>query len=144
MTASKQTWNIPTFDLQRHHSKLKVPIDLDLKELAIRYSIFPLKVIRKGGKKVLLLAMRNPKNQQAIFDVEFKAGLPVVAVQTDDIDIQWLIQKYYYGRPLSPTPLKRPHEVTHDLFEQLASTADGPQHPNWVDDPLLIYEDPNN
>jgi len=64
--------------------------------------------------------------------VEFRSGVVVIPVQADEIDIQWLIHKHYYGRPLTPTPSLKPEEVTHDLFEQLTITTDAQKRPNWV------------
>jgi len=131
----------PSFDLQKHHSKVRVPTEFDLKDLARKYHVFPLRVIHRDGKKRLLLAMRNPGNQSAIYDVEFKAGLTVIAVQADEIDIQWLIQKHYYGRQLSPTPNVKTPEITHDLFEQLAITTDAQKRPDWVNDSIHRFND---
>ena len=127
---------MPTFDIEKHHSKVKVPTEFDLRDLAKKHSIFPLKVITQSGRKKLLLAMRNPGDQKLIYDVEFRAGMPVVAVQADDVDIQWLIQKFYFGRPLTPTPLDRPREVTHDVFEQLTMTTDAQDRPDWISEAL--------
>lgn len=136
---SKDACVVPAFDLQKHHSKIKVPTDFDLKDFAKKFSIFPLKVISLNGKKKLLLAMRNPKDQQVIYDVEFRAGMTVIPVQADDVDIQWLIQKHYYGRPLTPTPLQRPREHTHDLFEQLSMSSDAMERPDWATESLTPY-----
>jgi hypothetical protein len=133
---SKMNSVIPTFDIEKHHSKVKVPTDFDLRDLAKKFSIFPLKVVTQAGKKRLLLAMRNPRDQKLIYDVEFRAGMPVVPVQADDVDVQWLIQKFYFGRPLTPTPLDRPREVTHDMFEQLTMTTDAQEKPDWISEAL--------
>jgi len=131
----------PSFDLQKHHSKVRVPTEFDLKDLARKYHVFPLRVVNQNGKKRLLLAMRNPGDQSAIYDVEFKAGLTVIAVQADEIDIQWLIQKHYYGRQLSPTPNMKANEITFDLFEQLAITTDAQKRPDWVSDSIHRFQD---
>jgi hypothetical protein len=127
---------IPTFDLEKHHSKVKLPTEFDLRDLAKKYSIFPLKVILQGGSKKLLLAMRNPGDQKLIFDVEMRAGMPVIAVQADDVDIQWLIQKFYFGRSLIPTPLERPREIAHEAFESLTKTTDTQERPDWISEAL--------
>ncbi len=126
----------PAFDLQKHHSKVKLPADFDMRDLAKKYSVFPLKVVMQGGRKSLLLAMRNPSDQQAVYDVEFRASMKVIPVQADEVDIQWLIQKHYYGRSLTPTPLERPREVTHDVFEQLTMTTDAQERPDWISEAL--------
>lgn len=139
MTARKSPIQIPSFDLQKHHSKVKVPEEFDLRDLSRKFHVFPLKVIQQDGKKRLLLAMRNPYDQRAIYDVEFRAGCTVIPVQADEIDIQWLIHKYYYGRPLTPTPSLRPQEITHDMFEQLAITTDAQARPDFVDENLELY-----
>lgn len=131
--------DVPSFDLQKHHAKVELPTDIDLKEEVRRYCVFPLKVIKANGRRQLLLAMRNVKDQRAVYDVEFKAGMNVIPVQADDIDIQWLVQKHYYGRPLTPTPSNRTDEVTHDLFEQLTMTTDAQARPDWVNDSLQLY-----
>lgn len=122
MNARKKV--IPTFDLQKHHSKVELSDEVNIKDLAIKHHVFPLKVIVQKNRRQLLLAMTNPNNHQLIYDIEFRAGMTVVPVYADDIDIQWLIQKHYYGRPLTPTPSDRPQEVTHDVFEQLTLVTD--------------------
>ena len=139
MTAETRVTEIPTFHLQKHHSQVRVPHEFDLRDLSRKYHIFPLRVIKKTGKKRLLLAMRNPHDHKAIDDVEFRSGVVVIPVQADEIDIQWLIHKHYYGRPLTPTPSLKPEEVTHDLFEQLTITTDAQKRPNWVNENLELY-----
>lgn len=129
---------IPSFDLQRHHAKVKLPEEFDLRDIAIKHHVFPLKVIQQRGVKKLLLAMRNTNDQQLIFDIEFRAGMNVLPVYADDIDIQWLIQKHYYGRPLTPTPTHRPKELTHDLFEQLSLVTDTTSQTDWVKENISI------
>jgi hypothetical protein len=108
---------MPIFDLQTHHSKVEVPWEFDLRDLAKKYSVFPLKVISMNGTRRLLLAMKNPYNHNATRDVEFRAGMPIIAVQADDKDIRWLIQTHYYGQKLSPIPSGY-EDVTHDVFAQ--------------------------
>lgn len=132
---------IPTFDLQKHNGKVKVPTEFDLRDLSKKHSIFPLKIVTQNGRRRLLLAMRNPADQQLIYDVEFRAGMPVLPVQADEVDIQWLIQKHYFGRQLTPTPLERPREFTHDLFEQLTMTTDAQEQPDWITEALQPYLD---
>lgn len=141
MTASLNTYKErPHFDLQKHHHRVRVPEEFDLRDMARKFHIFPLKVILKDGIKHLLLAMRNPNDQQVIYDVQFRAGMNVIPVQADEIDIQWLIHKHYYGRPLTPTPSFKPHEVTHDLFEQLSMTTNAQNRPGWVNESLNLYD----
>jgi len=127
---------IPNFDLQKHHHKVKVPTEFDLRDLAKKHSVFPIKVISQEGRKKLILAMRNPMDHQVIYDVEFRSSMQVLAVQADDVDIQWLIQKHYYGRPLNHTSVDRPREVTHDVFEQLTMTSDAQERPDWITEAL--------
>lgn len=125
------TAEIPSFDLQRHHAKIKVPENFDLRDLARKLQIFPLKLISIQGKLRLLLAMKNPRDQQAIMSVEMRTGMPVIPVQAEATDIQWLIQKHYYGRPLTPRPSYRPKDLSHQLFESLVLEPvvdKGPEH----------------
>lgn len=110
---------VPVFDLQTHHSKVQVPTEFDLRDLSRKHHVFPLKVVRQNGRKRLLLAMRNPFDQKALFDVEFRAGMPAIPVQADETDVQWLIQTHYFGRKLSPTPRAETGTLSFDLFEQL-------------------------
>lgn len=115
---------IPSFDLQRHHAKISAPKDLKLRDMSKKYLIFPLKLIQWNGSEHLVLAMRNPKDRQVILEVELRTGLNVLPVQADAMDIEWLIQKYYYGRQLTPRPSLRPREFSHLLFETLLIQAD--------------------
>lgn len=132
---------IPTFDLQTHHSRVQVPTEFDLRDLAKKYSIFPLRVIMQAGRRKLLLAMRDPFNQQAVTDVRFRSGMDVVAVQADDRDIQWLMQTHYYGRRLSPTPnmFEEPTSFSFDVFEQLEMTTDAQKQPDWLTPSLKAF-----
>ena len=113
--------HIPAFDLQRHHSQLDVPQDLNLRDLARKHKVFPLRVISWNGSDELLLAMTNPKNLEAIQQVEAKTGKKVIPVQAESVDVQWLIQKYYYGCSLTPHPSLRPLDFNHELFEKICS-----------------------
>ena len=116
--------SVPTFDLQKHHSKIEVPTDFDLRDLSKRFSVFPLKVITVEGRRRLLLAMRNPFDQKAILDVEFRSGISVISVQAEERDIQWLQQVHYYGQKLSPRPSDELPEITFDVFEQVSMISD--------------------
>ncbi len=111
----------PSFDLQRHHSQLDVPQDLNLRDISRKHQVFPLKVTFWNGSPKLLLAMTNPKNQEAIQSVELKTGKSVIPVQAESADIHWLIQKYYYGCNVTPHPSMRPLDFNHDLFEKICS-----------------------
>jgi hypothetical protein len=123
---------IPVFQLQLHHDKVQVPTEFDLRKLARKYLIFPLKIITPSGRKKLLLAMANPFDHQAIQDVEFATGLGVMPVQADRVEIQWLIQVHYFGRKLSPVAIVQESDVTRDLFSQLEMTTDEQKQPDWL------------
>jgi hypothetical protein len=137
MNAPENT--IPMFDLQMHHDKVEVPTEFDLRDLSKKYSVFPLKVIFLNGRRRLLLAMKNPFDHQAILDVEFRAGMSVMAVQADDKDIQWLIQTHYFGRKLSPTPSQNADEFTHDVFAQFELASKVQNDPRWMSDSLKPF-----
>jgi hypothetical protein len=116
---------IPSFDLQSHHDRIEVPTDFDLKDLSKKYSVFPLKVITVQGRSRLLLAMRNPHDLEALHDVEFRSGVPVIAVQASEGDIQWLMQVHYFGRKLTPPASEiNPDMYYDDVFEQLTIIRD--------------------
>lgn len=122
---SKPQKPVPTFDLQSHHSKVQVPTEFDLRDLAKKYSVFPLKIVSISGRRRLLLAMRNPFDNNAILDVEFRAGTTVIPVLATEGDIQWLIHTHYYGRKITPTPsMVDPTIVYQDVFEQLEGVVD--------------------
>ncbi len=131
---------MPVFDLQTHHAKVQVPSEFDIRDLSKKYSIFPLKVVSTQGRRRLLLAMKNPYDQVAIRDVEFRAGLGVIAVQADDKDIQWLIQTHYYGRKLSPLPtIEEFPEFVEDVFSQVSVAAEIQSKPEWVSENLTPF-----
>src|SRR5262245_21152545 len=131
---------IPVFDLQTHHSKVEVPNSFDMKDLARKYGVFPLKAICQSGTKKLLLAMVNPHDHKAIADVEFRSGLNVIVVQADRVDVQWLIQTHYFGRRLSPVANIHATAVSYDLFSQLEMTTGEQQKPDWAVDGLQAFE----
>lgn len=115
---------IPSFDLQRHHAKVQLPDNIDLREIARKCHVFPLKLVSWQGEDFLLLAMLNPKDQLTIAKVEEKTQMKVLPVQAEALDIQWLIQKYYYGMQNTPRPSFRPKELAHQLFESLLGQVD--------------------
>ncbi len=130
---------MPVFDLQVHHSKVSVPTEFDIRDLSKKYHVFPLKVIVQNDRRKVLLAMRNPFDQVAVRDVEFRSGMSVVPVQADEKDIQWLVQVHYYGRKLSPSPSTEEREVSHDVFAQLEMTTDAQKAPEWLDATLKPF-----
>lgn len=131
---------IPVFNLQAHHEKVHVPMEFDMRDLSRKYNVFPLKLVSHSGLKRLLLAMVNPRDSRAIADVEFRAGVTVMPVQADRIDIQWLTQTHYYGRKLSPVASVGEMDVTHDLFKQLEITTNEQEKPDWLASELRAYE----
>jgi hypothetical protein len=130
---------LPIFDLQTHYNKVTVPQDFDLRDLAKKYSVFPLRTITQNGRKRLLLAMRNPFDHKATLDVEFRAGMTVIPVQADESDIQWLMQVHYYGRRLSPTPTTVERPVIHDMFSQFQEVSDAQSQPDWIGEILQPF-----
>ena len=130
---------IPVFDLQTHHNKVEVPSEFDLRDLAKKYSVFPLKVILLNGRRRLLLAMKNPYDQKATLDVEFRSGMSVLPVQADDKDVQWLIQTHYFGRKLSPTPSIHNEEITHDVFAQFEHVSKVQMDPTFISESLQPF-----
>jgi hypothetical protein len=137
---------IPVFDLQTHHSKVQVPTEFDLRDLAKKFAVFPLKLIAVNGRRRLLLAMKNPRDDAAIRDVEFRAGITVMPVQADNKDIQWLIQTHYYGRKLSPLPSQDEFpEFVADVFSQVSVAAEHQENPGWVSESIKPFvNDENN
>lgn len=131
---------IPVFNLQAHHAKVQVPTDFDMRDLARRYSVFPLKVVAHNGMKRLLLAMVNPHDAKAISDIEFRSGITILPVQADKVDIHWLIQTHYFGRKLSPVAHVAQSDVIHDTFQQLEITTGEQDRPDWLRDGLQAYD----
>lgn len=130
---------LPIFDLQTHHNKVMVPSDFDFRDLAKKYSVFPLRIINQNGRRRLLLAMRNPFDHKATLDCEFRAGMTVVPVQADESDIQWLMQVHYYGRRLSPTPTTVDRGTVHDMFSQFQEVSDAQAQPDWIGEMLQPF-----
>ncbi len=125
-TITSMTQNlIPTFNLQTHHDRVEVPTSFDLRDLSKKHSVFPLKVITVQSRQRLLLAMRNPHDLEVIHEVEFRSGIPVIAVQATETDIQWLAQVHYYGRKLTPPVTFFDQDLYYeDVFEQLTAIHD--------------------
>lgn len=135
---------LPIFDLQTHYNKVMVPTGFDLRDLARKYSVFPLKVITQSGRQRLLLAMRNPFDHKATLDVEFRAGMTVVPVQADESDIQWLMQVHYYGKRLSPIPTTIDRAIVHDTFSQFQEVTDANRQPDWLGEILQPFTKSEN
>lgn len=70
---------------------------LDLIEVgfARRERVVPLAVKEIKKKKRLILASSDPSNFSIFDDIQFKTGLPVIAMVAPDGDIDWFIRKYY-------------------------------------------------
>jgi len=126
MESGLKTNQYPSFCVQKHHSKVCFPRQFELMDLAKRYMIFPLKVVVQNGAKRILLAMVRPQDQQAIFDVEERTGLPVTPVLCDELDIHWLVQRFYYGRATTPSPACRPMELNHSWLDELLGLPSEP------------------
>lgn len=62
---------------------------------ARRERVVPLAVKEIKKKKRLILASSDPTNFSIFDDLQFKTGLPVIAMVAPDGDIDWFIRKYY-------------------------------------------------
>jgi len=120
MKDQKKESSHPVFDLNRDAHKIVFPVEFDLVDLAKDHGVFPLKVVTKRGRKKLLLAMRDPEMKDVIGEVEFRANLPVIAVQTSNRDIEWLIRRYYHREVNAEKPVEsKEDDITQDAFEQI-------------------------
>ncbi len=61
------------------------------------HRVVPLAIKEIRGRKRLVVAMSDPTNFRVIDELQFKSGLPVLAMVTPDSDIEWFIRKFYLG-----------------------------------------------
>jgi hypothetical protein len=109
----------PLFDLQRHHERVEVPTQFDLRDLCRKFEVFPLKLVHMSKEAQLLLAMKNPLDQEAIKEVESRVSAPIIPIQADSKDIQWLISTHFFGQKLAPPPSNQMDKIGIQLFEKL-------------------------
>jgi type IV pilus assembly protein PilB len=62
-------------------------------EMAERHSLVPI----NRAKNVLMVAMANPRNVGAIYDVKVRTGMVVEVVEAKKADIQRAISRYYFA-----------------------------------------------
>ncbi len=75
----------------------KVPV-----EVANKFKVFPVELrFDDDGNRVLILAMSDPTNTEAIEVASSASGYPIHPVLASDLAIEASIQFYYYGKRFS-------------------------------------------
>jgi len=110
---------IPVFNLQQDHDRVSVPTDFDMRDLARKHMVFPLRTVTHNQQDSLVLAMVNPFDHAAVAEVESRSGIPVIPVRSDKEDVKWLIQVHFYGLKLSP--VAKTEGQTDDWFGRLTA-----------------------
>jgi hypothetical protein len=111
------------FNRSKHGSQIQVQLNEKAQRLCQDFQVFPLKEIVQGNRRVLILAMRDVSNLDAIQAFEFLNNCQVLRVEADYADIQWLFQKHFLQNNFQFFDELDPSEVTQDLFEQLEITS---------------------
>lgn len=93
---------LPSADFQKVavSSEAKAAIDLRVAE---KYNVMPVAYKEELGKKVVVLAMSDPTNVEAVSEIQFQTGLTVKPVVATESAITRAIDHYYRKRPLRET-----------------------------------------
>lgn len=92
---------LPIVDL-RDYKENKNVLRLITPELAEKHTLFPVKFIQEGGRSLLLVAMADPLNLEAISEVEFISNYKVKPALAPQGLIEKLIRRYYLGIDTDP------------------------------------------
>lgn len=92
---------LPIADLGNYKENKNV-LRLITPELAEKHTLFPVKFIQEGGRSLLLVAMADPLNLEAISEVEFISNYKVKPALAPQGLIEKLIRRYYLGIDTDP------------------------------------------
>jgi type IV pilus assembly protein PilB len=67
---------------------------------ADKYNVMPVAYKEELGKKIVVLAMSDPTNLDAVTEIQFQTGLTVKPVVATESSITRAIDHYYRNRPL--------------------------------------------
>lgn len=92
---------IPIVDLTNYREN-KMILKLITPEIAEKYVLFPVSFVQEGPRSLLLVAMSDPLNFDAISEVEFVSNYKVKPALSPHSLIEKLIRRYYLGIDTDP------------------------------------------
>ncbi len=116
-----QHLGLPIADLGNYKENKNV-LRLITPEIAEKHTLFPVKFIQEGPRSLLLVAMADPLNFDAISEVEFVSNYKVKPALAPHGLIEKLIRRYYLGIDTDPI------EITPDSTLTSYSGINMPLH----------------
>ncbi len=92
---------IPIVDLTNYREN-KMILKLITPEIAEKYVLFPVSFVQEGPRSLLLVAMSDPLNFDAISEVEFVSNYKVKPALAPNSLIEKLIRRHYLGVDTDP------------------------------------------
>ncbi|MCX7943314.1 MAG: hypothetical protein N2746_02240 [Deltaproteobacteria bacterium] len=114
---------LPIVDLTSYREN-KMILKLITPEIAQKYTLFPVSFVQEGPRTLLLVAMVDPLNLDAITEVEFVSNYKVRPALAPQGMIEKMIRRYYLGIDtdpieISPDSKMSPYsELSVPLYEQ--------------------------
>ncbi len=90
---------LPSVDFQKVVVSPEAKKAVDVRT-ADKYNVMPVAYKEELGKKIVVLAMSDPTNLDAVTEIQFQTGLTVKPVVATESSIMRAIDHYYRNRPL--------------------------------------------
>lgn len=90
---------LPSVDFQKVAVSPEAKKAIDVRT-ADKYNVMPVAYKEELGKKIVVLAMSDPTNLDAVTEIQFQTGLTVKPVVATESSITRAIDHYYRNRPL--------------------------------------------
>ncbi|MCX7958697.1 MAG: hypothetical protein N3B13_06590, partial [Deltaproteobacteria bacterium] len=106
---------IPIVDLTNYREN-KMVLKLVTPEIAQKYVLFPVSFVQEGPRSLLMVAMADPLNFDAISEVEFISNYKIKPALAPQGMIEKMIRRYYLGidtDPIEITPDSRISPYSH-------------------------------
>jgi len=113
---------LPSVDFQKVAVSPEAKKAIDVRT-ADKYNVMPVAYKEELGKKIVVLAMSDPTNLDAVTEIQFQTGLTVKPVVATESSIMRAIDHYYRNRPLRES-------------SKAARAADA----EWDDDEMIILQ----
>ena len=113
---------LPSVDFQKVAVSPEAKKAIDVRT-ADKYNVMPVAYKEELGKKIVVLAMSDPTNLDAVTEIQFQTGLTVKPVVATESSIMRAIDHYYRNRPLRES-------------SQAARAATA----EWDDDEMIILQ----
>lgn len=125
---------LPSVDFQKVAVSPEAKAAIDVR-VAEKYNVMPVAYKEELGKKVVVLAMSDPTNVEAVSEIQFQTGLTIKPVVATESAITRAIDQYYRKRPLREThaPPKRAGAEEWDDGEMIVLQHGGEKHVREID-----------